>query len=373
MASPEAVAAGYGLKTVNLAGVADVAVRCRELQAEMLAWLGVPRKLAFDGTLGSLLEIYRTHEDSPYRLLKPSSLVPYRHYLGKLLATYGSIRLDRMTGLDIKRWHKDWRAPAAEGERERLGAASMALAVLKAAMNFGVVSGFPDTPRLREVFAVLRLPSPKPRDQAPTAADIEKLCAAAHALGYPRAALCYALQFETTTRQWDLIGQWADLADARPSAVIRSGKKWIGPTWASIDANMVLSITPTKTENSTRAKVHVNLSRCPMVMAELARIPEADRKGPLIVGPSGWPFHEQDFRYLWRNVRAKAGLPDDLWNRDLRAGGVTEAEQAGVSAEDRAKLAGHSKKINEQVYTRDRLAASDRVVEARARFRREAK
>ena len=43
---------------------------------------------------------------------------------------------------------------------------------------------------------------------------------------------------------------------------------------------------------------------------------------------------------------------------------------AGISVDDRAKLAGHSKKTNATVYSRDRLAASDRVIEARERFRK---
>ena len=65
-----------------------------------------------------------------------------------------------------------------------------------------------------------------------------------------------------------------------------------------------------------------------------------------------------------------AGLPAALWNRDLRSGGVTEGQMAGAAAEDRAKMAGHSTKVNVRVYSRDTLAASNRVIEARERFRR---
>jgi hypothetical protein len=108
-----------------------------------------------------------------------------------------------------------------------------------------------------------------------------------------------------------------------------------------------------------------------MVMEELARIPEEARKGPLVIHEAtGLPYQRSSWEWLWRQVREAAGLPSELWNRDLRAGGITEAEMAGASVDDRAKLAGHSKRINESVYSRDRLAASDRVVEARERFRR---
>jgi hypothetical protein len=48
-------------------------------------------------------------------------------------------------------------------------------------------------------------------------------------------------------------------------------------------------------------------------------------------------------------------IPSKVWNRGLRAGGVTEGGQAGATIEDRAKLAGHSNpKITAEVYDRDR-------------------
>lgn len=364
-----ASAPGYPLRTANLTGVPldELPARCAGLEAEMVRWAGDEPVRAFDGTLGALLSIYQTHEESPYRNLKPASRIPYDHYLGKLAQTYGGARLDLLTGLDIKGWHKVWRGP----DGDKLGAATTALNVLKAAVTFGRVSGFPHCERLREMMRTLRLPEPAPRDMAPTAADVDKLREAAHGLGYHSAAFCYALQFETTARQWDLIGQWADMSDPRPSAVTCRGEKWIGPTWAAIDANAILTLTPSKTENTTRAKVHVNLSRCPMVMAELALIPEKARRGPLIVNEATrLPYRWSTWREAWRAVREDAGLSPDLWNRDLRAGGITEAEMAGATVDDRAKLAGHSKKVNASVYSRDRLAASDRVVEARERFRR---
>lgn len=324
----------------------------------------------FDGTLGSLLEIYQTHDDSPYRELKPSSRHPYDVYLGKLSRAYGDKKIEDIEGLDIIGWHRTWRAPAQKGEPERLGAASMAAAVLKASVNFGVVAGFKGCDRLGFAMSKLKLPKPAPRDQAPTAADVEKAIAAAHKLGRHRLAFCYALQFETMVRQWDLVGQWAPLSDPRPSAVIWQDQKWIGPTWAAIDANLVLTITPSKTEKSTRARVHVNLSRCPMVMLELARIPESERVGALIINEeTGRPYHGPVFRKAWGYVRERAGLSPALWNRDLRAGGNTEAEIAGAALDDRAKVAGHSTKINATVYSRDRLAASDRVVELRTKMR----
>jgi hypothetical protein len=56
---------------------------------------------------------------------------------------------------------------------------------------------------------------------------------------------------------------------------------------------------------------------------------------------------------LWAKVRHEAGLGRTLWNRDLRAGGLTEGSIASATADDRAKRAGHSKKMTQLVYDRD--------------------
>jgi hypothetical protein len=181
------------------------------------------------------------------------------------------------------------------------------------------------------------------------------------------------LQFETTGRQWDFVGQWAPLSDPRPSAVISGGKKWFGPTWEVIDSNMILSFVPSKTEHTTGAPVRASLQggRCPMVIEELARIPREERVGPLIIDEkSGQPFAYQNFNNLWKKVRAEAGISDRVWNRDIRAGGISEGQAANARSEDRAKLSGHSQKINEAVYSRDILAASNRVLDARAAYRK---
>ncbi len=373
VAKPDAVKSGYPVKTVNLSGLEGAALsdRCRALEAEMVAWLNRPRTAAFDGSLGSLLRLYETHEDSTYQALKPASRAPYDTYLRKLGEWYGDKALAKTTGLDVKQWHREWRKPKTAGGKERVGAAAFALAVLKAALSFGIVSGIPDCDRIKAALSELRLPKPRPRALAPTAADVEKAREAAHELGRHRAALAFALQFETSARLWDVIGQWVALDDPRPSAVISGRRKWVGPTWANIDGSLVLSFSPSKTDQTTRARVHVPLSRCPMVTEELAKIPQDHRAGPLIFDEkTGLPYFHPTWINLWQKVRAKAELDPRLWSRDLRAGGITEAQMAGATPEDRAKMAGHSTKVNQEVYARDNVKASGRVVEARERFRK---
>src|SRR5262245_49258490 len=72
-ATKGAVKAGYPTKNVNLIKIAAdpelIRKRCLRLQREMEDWLsngGTRRAAIFDGTFGSLLEIYQTDPKSTY-------------------------------------------------------------------------------------------------------------------------------------------------------------------------------------------------------------------------------------------------------------------------------------------------------------------
>ena len=240
--------------------------------------------------------------------------------------------------------------------------------VLKTALSFGKACRLPGCAEFKATFEDIKFKAPAPRQEAPTAAEIIGARSVAHQLGHHAAALAYALQFEASLRQWDVIGEWIPLADLRPSAVIYGQTKWIGPTWSQIDNDMVLRLTPSKTEESSQARVVLDLKAYPMVVEELAGIAKEAHTGPLIVnhrtGPA--PYKHEYFRVLWRRCAAVAGISALVWNRDLRAGGITEARQAGAPTDDVAKTAGHaSKRTTARVYDRDTLEAARRVAKAR--------
>lgn len=367
-----AVKAGYTPKTVRLTGLEDdaraLAARCQRLHAEMRMFLSgrTNYRPAFDGTIRALLEIYLTDADSTYRKLKPSSRHPYDVYAGKLQAHIGARRLDAIDRRDIDRWFTIW-----SDAGKHLAAGRMAVTVLKSALTFGKGCRLAGCADLKSILEDMAFTSLKPRIFAPTAEQITKARAAARAAGAPLRALAYALQFETTLRQWDVIGQWLPLSDPRPSSLLAYGEKWIGLTWAKIDADLILRLTPTKTEETTEARVSIDLKECPMVLEELSALEFTERTGPIIVSArTGLPYRHSVFRSDWRRDARAAGIPEAMWNRDLRAGGVTEGGQAGANIEDRAKLAGHAKpKITAEVYDRDQLEAARRVARARARHR----
>lgn len=376
VASDEARKAGYPVKSVNLSDLAHdwdlMAARCRRLHHEMQEWLqGGETEWPFDGTFGSLFDFYERHESSPFRAVKPSTRRPYATYLRKLRDTIGERRIDRVTGLDIERWHRVWRAPDEPGGPPKLAAARMALAVIKNALAFGKRAGFKGCAELKSVLTDLDMPGPAPRSSVPTLVDVEAIIAAAHAAGLPSIALTTAFQFDGALRLWDVIGRWLPLSEPDPSAIIARGQKWIGPHWKHIGSDMVLRWTPSKTEDTTGQEVVIDLAVLPLLMAEIDRTPPEARIGPLVVCEmTGLPWVYGVYRAKFRQVADAAGIRRSLWARDMRAGAVTEARQGGAALEDAAKLAGHSDvKTTRRVYDRDVLEASRRVAEARRKVR----
>jgi hypothetical protein len=372
-ASKPAVKAGYPVKSVNLASLADHPVllrdRCVKLQREMLEWQsnGDRRLVQFDGTFDSLLNLYETDPKSSFFKLKHASRHPYQVYVRMMRAEIGKCRIDRTDGRDVETWFDFWVGDGADGARH-IAKARTAIAVLKAAVRFGILCRKPGCAEFKAVLSACRFEGLRPRDAVITAEQVIAARASAHAQGHPRAALCYAIQFEGTVRQWDLKGQWLPLSDPQPSAILDRGLKWIGATWANVDENLILRIKPGKTDETTRQEVVVDFRVCPMIMEELKHVPPEARNGPLIAHPTtGLPYAGTVFNEVWRDARKAAGIAPNVWNRDLRASGSTEARAADAQMDDLKKLMGHApgSKVTGKVYDRAALEAQRRIAKAR--------
>jgi hypothetical protein len=89
----------------------------------------------------------------------------------------------------------------------------------------------------------------------------------------------------------------------------------------------------------------------------------------MVVDPkTGRPYTKHRFGQVWRAAAAAAGIPSDVWNRDVRAGATTEARKSGAAIDDLKKVMGHAaaSKATAEVYDRDKLEAHRRVAKARA-------
>ena len=376
-ASRTAIRAEFKPAWVNLAYFANdeaaLIARCHRLTAEANDWLDGRRgrSALFDGTVGSLIRFYQIEPHSPYHRLEPSSRHPYDVYGRAIVRTVGERRIDALDGRDLCRWHAKWSEPIAPGAKPRVAAARMAIMVLKAALSFGIACRLPGCADLKLILQQQKFAGLRPRSVAPTAAQIGAMRKAAHDLGHPLAGLAYSLQFECAMRQWDAIGKWVPLNDKRPSLIIDSNRKWLGPMWSQIDDNLILRYTPAKTQFTTGAQVTLDLRECPMVLAELEEVPPEARRGPLIVNPrTGFPYTQGRYHDLWRKAAKVAGIPEGVWSRDMRAAAATEGRQAGAPTDDLAKQMGHSnKRTTAEVYDRDRVEAHRRVARARVAYR----
>lgn len=383
VADEEAVKAGYLPKTVNLEYIADspemLAAKCHALQSDMLLWrTGYRREgVAFDGTVKSMLDIYETHPDSSFQTIKPATRHPYTFYLERLKAHIGPRRLDAIDGSDVLAWHRIWSAPNEIDGPPKLAAAAMARSVLKAACVFGVLKRMAGAKDLLEILRLSKFEKSASRTQSITADQVVATRESARAAGAPSRALAYALTFETLMRLWDVIGQWVPINEPGLSDIVdeKRGIKWLGLSWQNIDANMVLTFKPSKTNRTTGATIVADLKLCPMVMEEIERIPHEARIGPMVIAEStGRPYREAHMRAGWNKDRKAAGIPLDVWARDLRASGVTEGRAHGAATDDAAKVAGHSKKdTTATVYDRAKLEAQRRFAGVRVAGREQAK
>jgi hypothetical protein len=377
-ADPQAIAAGYPVKYVNLSTFVDrpkvLEERAQRLQSEMQLWMSGQRGRvlpSFDGTFGVLLDLYESDPESDFNTdLKPGVRGTYGIYIRRLRRHIGGLRIDHVDGGDLKRWFREWRFDP-DGS-DHLPRARTVLAVLKAAISYGESRRKPGCEEFRKVIANQEFPAPRARTFAPTATQVEAARKAAHADGAPRRALLYALVYDTTARTFDFLGQWLPLSYQKPSGVLAYGKKWVGPMWSGIDENLMLKIKPTKTEKTSEVEVTFDLSVCPMVMEELALIPPSERTGPLIIHErTGLPYNYQTFNDRWNADFKAAGMPKGMWCRDLRAGGVTEGGKAGASKDDLRKTAGHAQEKQTEKYDRDQVEAQRRTMRARAKYRAE--
>ncbi|WP_181173912.1 tyrosine-type recombinase/integrase [Mesorhizobium sp. B2-5-7] len=300
---------------------------------------------------------------SNFHKLRPASRGVYLHYLGQIEKEIGSRTVGDVSGLDLKEWHVRW-----SSDGRHLAASNMCRAVLLAVVAFGVEARLAGCAELAVSLraANRNLPNPKRRESVITAEQVVALRAAAHADKRPSSALAYALVYETTMRLWDVI---------------------LGMQWEDIDANLVMRHVPSKTSTKTGLAITYPLTRAPMVVEELVfagairleqangidRYVLADRPvGPMVVCEgTGRPYLASSFREQWRKDRNAAGVPANVWARDLRASGITEGRASGVSTDDAAKVAGHaSTKTTAAVYDRATLEAAERFADARAAYRK---
>jgi hypothetical protein len=386
VAPAKARKAGFSPETVRLAadplaerapkGCIDhraFAATCRRLHAEALQHLSgrAKRDPIYDGTFNSVFDMYERHEDSPIHTVKHNTRDTYGFDIKALRQAIGARRLDRITGPDLKRWHREFKAPKKAGASERIRSAHSKMTMLRMTLGFGVFAGIKDAKRLVDILSEIRFENSQPRDQVMEADQIVAVRAAAHARNRPSIALASAIMFECLLRQRDVIGEWRKDRTALPAgALVDRGQVWTtGLVWGQhINGDLILD----KPTSKSRGRKHAvyDLKHCPMIMDELALIPAEKRIGPLIIcETTARPWRRRHFMEEWRECARAAGVPDAVWCMDTRAGGLSEADEAGADLGAMRHAATHAQASTTVRYLRKPLKKTSAVSHLRVASR----
>lgn len=363
VAAPAAVKAGFSPKTVPLPEdpgdtlpPPEVAQRCRVLWAEMSEFLrGAPRAQGRfgAGTIGWLVELYQTDPDSPYRGLRASTLPSYNNALAIVAGTIGERRIETTTANDVRRWHRQWGRAGDDGIVTQPRRAYWGVQMLRVVVKFGKGQRLPGCRDLSEILTETEFSAPRGRTVAMTAGQVAAFIAKAHEMGRPSLARATALQFCGALRQKDVIGEWV------------AGRWSAGLLWGEhVKADWTVAKPTSKTNFDEVAEFDLTL--LPLALAEMQRVEPTRRIGPVCLDEdTGKPWRQRKFARVWRTIAQAAGIPDNVWNMDARAGAVTEARAKGATREDAMALATHTQAATNRRYDRDRLAATSRVATLR--------
>lgn len=344
--APKAAAAdGYLPKSVtidaDITNPADhdrIRSACHQHQADLDAWRqakarATPIEIV---TLTDLSRLYQTHEASPFLTVKENTRNDYLHELRVIERTIGARTLVGIKAVDFTRWFK------AAKESVEGGGARKAHGIIKrlrALVSFGIIAEVEPCYRLKAILSEMRFEQPPRRESAMTYDMAVAIIEKAHELGRPSIALAQAIQFETGLRQTDVIGQWetCEPGDASPYKVGK--RRWKGLVWQDISPDLILTLKTSK----TGATVGHDLSAMPLVKAEIERVPKDKRIGAVVINETtGRPWLSLVFSRNWRRIANEAGVPTSIWNRDSRAGAITEGDEAGAAVSDLQRMAGHT-------------------------------
>lgn len=340
---------------------AYISDRCQALQSEMLVFGhgGLPKAEPFDGTLRGLINCYQTDEASRYRKLRNPTRCNYDNQLRRLAREHGEKTIAEIRRRDLTIWYDQWCLIGAH-------TAHGLMSLLRTITTFGSsILEDAQCVRLRLLLKDMRFEMPPHREAIITAEQAVMIRAKAHEMGLHSIALAQAFQFECTFRQKDVIGEWLPDSDPYLSAIRdeRRGVKWgRGIRWQEIDHNLVLRHTTSK----KLKPVTIRLKNAPMVMEELALLGALPSNGPIIIREkTRLPWQTSSFRDTWRKIARACGIPDEVQNRDTRAGAITEASDSGAMLEDIRHAATHSNVATTQLYSRSSEEKTARVMQLR--------
>lgn len=385
---------------------ARLSALCREHTARLAAWIdertkateegGLPGVARYDGTMKSACEVYQTHPHSRFHTVKANTRKSYTDSLKIIIATVGRRLIRNLTVLDCQHWYNEWRKPAPAKPNmpigpERIDRAHDAITMVKTVLRFNaaVSRTRPECGRLIDEL-----------EKASSLVNFEKGGAREEEMTYAQAsafirstldreargiipkdrglymAIGVAAQFELLLRQKDIIGErprtQADLEKAirrGATAIIYGNQTWAGMfTWENIPGWRWRMKT---SKSKYRQAASFDLTIYGLLFPLLEAVPHDQRTGAVVKGEHGYAVQERTYRGWFREEARAAEIPDTVWLMDSRAGGATEAEEAGADLGKIRGLLTHSEKQEATTvrYIRRRDKARVEVQKAREQSR----
>jgi hypothetical protein len=353
---------------------------CQREQDAMFLWLedkgsGDKERLKpkFNGTFGSLCDLYESDEESGYADLQGNTKLSYKDSLKIIRNDIGLRRIDLVAPKYFRTCYRSWRKPAQEGGEERVRRAHGAIGQIKIVLGYGIEANHfaSHCDRLLKALSKMRFAKNPPRGVTMTFEQSKAIVCEALVDADASTALVQALQYECFLRQIDIVGK----SRVEPAnyvlkpGEIRRGKK----VWRGMTVGMILNddkLLRVRTSKTAQFVAHA-IEKCELVMMCLEKMEPIDPDRPVACRADGSPWTDhRDFGKHWRAYANKAEVPKNVWNMDNRASGITEATAAGAAHDDLASGAAHaSKSTTQKIYMRGAREISERVQSSRQAFR----
>jgi len=334
---------------------AQIAAECQKLTDQLreeLRDLDTPP--AFEGTIKSLIACYKHDKTSTLHSVKHSTRIrDYEPSLRVLENVVGDRRIDMLRASDFKRWFEGWKK---KGHRR----ASGAIKLLRVILTYGAGERIPGCAQAREILSTMRFEQPANRTVVMTYDQCLAIVKKSAEMECPSIGFVEALKFESALRRIDVIGEWVPADDG-------GAFRWRGLSAGDISKDMILSIKTSK----TGAAASRDLKVMPLVQ-EALKAYTIPKIGPVVIDEDHKKaYWENRYTEKFRKVREAAGVPDDVWSMDSRAGAVSETVEATGSLEAARDLATHTTTKTTRRYSRgDGLEASRVTAAARLKNRK---
>ncbi|MEQ9258411.1 MAG: recombinase [Roseovarius sp.] len=340
------------------------ALQCRQLTQDLVRWWDSLDQPRLDlGTWHYLIARYKSDDFSPIREVKGNTRHGYLQQLAKLENAIGHMRIQDLTYEQIKRTQK-----AMEAKGRSASYIHRFFNTLRRVARYGKALHIKEASAVADTLSEMRFQVGAARQVAPTRDQVYSIVSAADAAGLPDFALGILLQFELTLRAVDVRGQWLP-TDELEGGIIRNGKRWQdGLTWEMFDKDLRgFSKVISKTAKSLPEPYYFDLAPLPEIRSRLLLLRPQEPVGPVILAmrSGGLPYTVSGWSQAWARMRKAAGLPQNIWMMDVRAGAVTEAKSLGVDPYALRDAAQHANVATTNRYSRNRSDGANQIVQLR--------